>query len=487
MIGANPEKINNPDKIDKIVDLILARLAKEHPGLGEENGTNIFPTVDQAVQAAKFAQKQLRILSFEKREEIILSIRNTIRENARLLAEEAVRETGMGRVEDKYVKHLLVAAKTPGTEDLKPQAFTGDSGLTLVEMGPYGVIGSITPTTNPVATLLNNTIGFIAAGNSAVFSVHPKAKRASHLTLSILNRAIRSAGGPANLVTSVSTPSLENTEKLLSHPEINMLVATGGPEIVRKVMSSGKKAIGAGAGNPPVVVDETADLENAAKSIVAGASFDNNLPCIAEKQIIVVDYVAEQLKQYMVQNGAYEIKGTDIERLKEIVLTKVEEKKGEGCTVKPRREYGVNKDYIGKDAKVILKEMGIEVEDSVKLIVCETGADHPFVMEEMMMPVIPLVRVKNINEAIQLAVKTEQGNRHTAIMHSKNVDNLTRLAREIDTTIFVKNGPSYAGIGAGGEGYTTFTIAGPTGEGLTSAKSFCRVRKCVLVDGFSIV
>jgi len=462
MVGANPEKI------DKIVDLILARLAQEHPEIKEE--TNIFPTVDQAVEAAKFAQKQLKALSFEKREEIIRSIRQAIRENARLLAEEAVKETGMGRVEDKYVKHLLVAEKTPGTEDLKPHAFTGDSGLTLVEMGPYGVIGSITPTTNPVATLLNNTIGFIAAGNAAVFSVHPKSRTVSHLTLNILNQAIIKAGGPANLVTSVSKPSLENTEKMLSHPDINMLVATGGPEIVRKVMSSGKKAIGAGAGNPPVVVDETADLENAAKSIVAGASFDNNLPCIAEKQIIVVDYVAEQLKQYMLQNGAYEIKGELIQKLKEKIFIP-----------------GLNKDYIGKDAKVILKEIDIEADDSVKLIICETGADHPFVMEEMMMPVIPLVRVKNINEAIQLAVKTEHGNRHTAIMHSKNVDNLTRLAREIDTTIFVKNGPSYAGIGAGGEGYTTFTIAGPTGEGLTSAKSFCRVRKCVLVDGFSIV
>lgn len=472
--------------MESIVEQVVREFCRKNLLPMQEVGSGIFPTVDLAVSAAEEAQKHLRQLNWEKRETIIRALRQNIRKNAQVFADEAVKETGMGRVEDKHFKHLLVADKTPGTEDIAPRAFSGDRGLTIIEMGPYGVIGAVTPATNPCATVMNNSIGMIAAGNGVVFSVHPRAKKVSMHIIDTLNKAIVEVGGPNNLITTVLEPSLENTDQLLAHPGINMLVATGGPEIVKKVMSSGKKAIGAGAGNPPVVVDETANLEHAAKSIVAGASFDNNLPCIAEKEIIVVDYVADQLKKYILQNGAFEIKGNQVDQLKRIILSEKQDEKHAGCTVNPKK-YTVNKEYIGKDAKEILKVLGIDVDRSIRLIVCETDSDHPFVQEELMMPVLPLVRVKDVAEAIDLAVKVEHGNRHTAIMHSKNVDNLTSLARAIDTTIFVKNGPSYAGIGAGGEGYTTFTIAGPTGEGLTSAKDFCRSRKCVLVDGFSIV
>jgi propionaldehyde dehydrogenase len=158
-----------------------------------------------------------------------------------------------------------------------------------------------------------------------------------------------------------------------------------------------------------------------------------------------------------------------------------------GCSYRPRKTYAANKAFVGKDAGYILRHIGIENADAAKVILCETEADHPFVLEELMMPVLPLVQVKDVDAAIELAVKVEHGNRHTAVIHSKNVDNMTRLARAIETTIFVKNGPSFAGIGVGGEGFTTFTIAGPTGEGLTSARSFTRQRRCVLVDAFSIV
>lgn len=451
------------------------------------HGSGIFATVDEAVSAARKAYQELRTLSIEKRETLIQAMRDVAYENATILAQMAVDESGMGRVSDKIIKNQIAARKTPGTEDLTTQAWSGDNGLTLIEMGPYGVIGAITPTTNPTETVICNGIGMIAAGNAVFFSPHPTAKNTSIKIITLLNEAIVKAGGPANLLTSVADPSITAANEMMKHPGINMLVATGGPGVVKAVLSSGKKAIGAGAGNPPVIVDETADIEKAARDIIAGCSFDNNLPCIAEKEVIAVGAIADQLISYMQKYGAYLISGSQIDRLLDVIMTAKEEKMAEGCTDKPRKIYGINKDYVGKDAKYIVSKIGIEVPDSVKVVLCETSADHPFVIEELMMPVLPVVQVKDIDAAIALAVKVEHGNRHTAAMHSKNVDHLTRFARAVETTIFVKNAPSYAGIGVGGEGFTTFTIAGPTGEGLTSPRSFTRQRRCVLVDAFSII
>lgn len=473
--------------ITKIAAQVLAKLQQSAAGGSDGGDYGVYQTVDEGVAAAREAYKQLRALSIAEREKLIKAMREAAYNHAELLAKMAVEESGMGRVADKIIKNQMGAMKTPGTEDLRTEAQTGDHGLTLYEMGPYGVIGSITPTTNPSETIICNGIGMIAAGNAVFFSPHPTAKNTSLTTIKILNKAIIAAGGPANLLTAIEKPSLEATNAMMSHRDINMLVATGGPGVVKAVLSSGKKAIGAGAGNPPAVVDTTADIPKAAKDIVAGCSFDNNLPCIAEKEVIVVGAVADELISYMQKYGAYLIAGKQIDDLLAVVMTEKPQKIAEGCTEKPKKAYGINKDYVGKDAQYLLSQIGITVPDSIRVVLCETEADHPFVIEELMMPILPVVQVKDIDAAIELAVKVEHGNRHTAIMHSKNVDHLTRLAKAIETTIFVKNAPSYAGIGVGGEGHTTFTIAGPTGEGLTSPRSFTRQRRCVLVDGFSIV
>lgn len=471
--------------IARIASEVMARVQKE-ASIGS-GSMGIFATIDEAVEAARLAQKQLRKLTIEKREVLITAMRDAAYKNAAALAEMAVNESGMGRVSDKILKNQLAARKTPGTEDLVTEAWSGDKGLTLIERGPFGVIGAITPTTNPSETVINNGIGMIAAGNSVVFSPHPTAKNTSLQTIRILNEAIIGAGGPANLLTAVAEPSLEATNAMMAHPHINMLVATGGPAVVRAVMSSGKKAIGAGAGNPPVIVDETANIERAAKDIIAGCSFDNNLPCIAEKEVIAVGSIADRLISYMQKYGGYLISGQDIDRLVKVILTENAEMAASGCTEKPKRTYAVNKKFVGKDAKYILKQIGINVPDDIRVVICETAADHPFVLEELMMPVLPVIQVNNVDEAIALGVSVEHGNRHTAVMHSRNVDNLTRFAKAVETTIFVKNAPSFAGIGVGGEGFTTFTIAGPTGEGLTSPRSFTRQRRCVLVDALSVV
>ena len=440
----------------------------------------VFDDMNDAIAAAQVAYKAVRAMSVEKREQLITEIRRLTRAEAHIMAEIGVKETGMGRVEHKTAKHMLVADKTPGTEDIVSAAKTGDNGLTLVEMAPFGVVGAITPSTNPSETVICNSIGMIAAGNGVVFNPHPNAIATSNYAVDLVNRASKAMGGPEILVCSMKKPTLESAAIMQSHPLIRLLVCTGGPGVVKAVLSSGKKAIGAGAGNPPVIVDDTADIQKAGKDIIDGCTFDNNLPCIAEKEVFAFRNIADELISVMLKNGAYMIDSAQAAKLADIVLVDKTDKKGNVRKI-------VNRDCVGRDAKVILSKLGITVSDDIRCIICETDFNHPFVQEELMMPILPIVRVNDIDEAIDLAVKAEHGNRHTAHMHSKNVDNLSRFAREVETTIFVKNAPSYAGIGFGGEGHATFTIAGPTGEGITSARSFTRQRRCVMAESFRII
>lgn len=463
--------------IEQMVEQVLREIQSEQIMNATEQGKEgygLFSTIEEAIEASEKAQKKLLYTSMADRQKYVDIIRKTVlnKENLELISRLAVEETEIGCYEHKLIKNRLAAEKTPGTEDLISEAVTGDNGLTLIEYCPFGVIGAITPTTNPTETIINNSISMIAGGNTVLFSPHPRAKKVSRLLVKMLNKALIEAGAPSNLIAMVEEPSLENTEKMISNPKVRLLVATGGPSIVKKVLSSGKKAIGAGAGNPPVVVDETADIKKAAKDIIDGCSFDNNVPCIAEKEVFAVDSICDHLIQYMKDQGAYLITDRQqIEELKALVTTE----KG-----------GPKTSFVGKSAVYILDQLGVKVPDSVRVIIMEVPKDDLFVQEEMMMPILPIVRVSDVDTAIEYAYEAEQGNRHTAIMHSQNVEKLSKMAKILETTIFVKNAPSFAGIGAGGEGHTTFTIAGPTGEGLTSARSFCRKRKCVLADAFSI-
>lgn len=431
----------------------------------------IFPTMDAAVREAQIAQDRLLRHGLEEREAFIANMRRRFLEELEPLCRLAVEETGMGRVEDKLAKARLSATKTPGCEDLRPEAHSGDHGLTLVELAPFGVIGSISPCTNPHDTIVNNAISMIAAGNAVVFNPHPRAKRVSQMAISILNRAIVEAGGPPNLLCTVADPSLKSSAELMHHPDIHLLVVTGGEAVVEAAFQAGKKVIAAGPGNPPVVVDETADVAAAARHVVDGASFDNNLLCIAEKEAFVVESVADEFIRHMKAHGAYQVIGGNVARLERLVL----------------KDGAVNRDWVGKDARKILEAIGIAVDASVRLVIVETDARHPFVHTEKLMPILPIVRVPDVNRGIELAVEAEGGCRHTAMMHSRNLQALHDMARKVRTTIFVKNGPSVAGLGFGGEGCTTMTIATPTGEGITTARTFTRRRRCVLKDHFRII
>lgn len=456
----------------------LASSEPPPPATPVRRSDNLFPDVDSAVAAAREAFRQLKELPLELREQMIAHIRRSMRENAQVLAHEAWQETGMGRYEDKIQKNLLNANKAPGTEVLDPRAWTGDAGLTLVEFAPYGVIGSIIPSTNPTSTVICNSISMIAAGNAVVFNAHPGARSCSNLVVQLINEAVIEAGGPANLVSAIENPTIETAQQIMQHKDIRLLTVTGGIGVVREAMKSGKRAICAGPGNPPVVVDESADIEQAGRDIVRGASFDNNIICTDEKGVFVVASIADALKQSMLDHGAYEIEASQLERLLKVLFTD---------NPPPGRHGTMNKEFIGKNASVLLEQIGITVGDEIRLVIAEVPAEHPLVWSEQMMPIIPIVRMNDAYEAIDLAKRSEHGFRHTAVMHSKNLDHLDRMARVMDCSIFVKNGSSFAGIGYGGEGFCAMTIASPTGEGITNPVSFSRIRRCTLKDSFRIV
>lgn len=463
------------EQIRRIVEDTVRQIKKSAEPETAASGCWLCDTPEEAIASAKASQKQLMRMSLEQRGKLIEAMREAGRKHARRLAELANSETGYGRVEDKVLKNLLAVEKTPGIEDLTSEAVSGDFGLTLVERAPFGVIGSITPSTNPPSTVINNSISMIAAGNAVVFNAHPAAKNVSREAMRVLNEAIVSAGGPPALICTVKEPTLETGKRIMEHPDIPLLSITGGEAVVKVAMKTGKKVIAAGPGNPPVIVDETAIIPQAAKDIVDGASFDNNVLCIAEKEVFAFSGIAEQLMSEMEKNGAFRIYGSDIDK---VVKTVFENRDG---------KYVVNRNFVGRDAAVILKASGVSFSGNPRLVIAAVDENHPFITVEMLMPVLGIARVETIEEAIEKAIKAENGCRHTAMMHSQNVTHLSMAAKALNTTIFVKNAPSYAGLGFNGEGYTTLTIATPTGEGLTSTRIFTRSRRCVLYGNFRIV
>jgi len=478
-------KINEND-LRLIIENVLDKLGKTEGKIEKSddlsteksNQDGIFEEINNAIDAAESAQIEFIKLSLEKRKEIIRDIRQTILDNLEKISKMAKEETGFGRIMDKIEKNRLAALKTPGVEDLEPAAYSDDHGMTLTERAPFGVIGSIIPSTNPTSSVVNNGISMIAGGNAIVFNPHPAAKNSSNFTISLINQTIVKAGGPQNVLCSIKNPTIDSARSLMKHPKIKLLVVTGGPAVVKTAMDSGKKVIAAGPGNPPCVVGQTADLEKAGRDIVNGAGFDNNIVCLCEKEILAVNQIADQLKDEMKKNGAFELKGEQIEKVTKIVIAD---------PGKPGHEGVPNKKCVGKDAYLIAREIGLTISPETRILLCEVNKEHPLVWTEQLLPVIPLVRFDCIDEAMDFALKCEHGFRHTASIHSKNISKLSKMAKMMNCSLFIKNGPNYSGIGFGGAGYTSFTIATPTGEGLTRARTFTRERRCVLVGYFRIV
>lgn len=456
---------------------VLERLQAQSAPAASVDGTGdgVFATVDEAVKAASAAQVRVAQLSLDERGRIVSIIRRMCDENANEWARLELEETGLGRLDHKIEK-LKIVKNVLGTEALRTDARSDSTGLCLIERAPWGVIGMVLPATHSVPTMASNAINVISAGNTAVFSPHPAGAKIAARALRAMNAEISRQTGISNAITTIAQPSIKSAEEVFKHPGIALLCVTGGPAVVRVAMKHGKRVIAAGPGNPPVVVDETADLDNAAASIIAGGSFDNNLLCIGEKEVFVVSSVFDAFMAAMRRAGGFELKPDAIERLTQAAFTF--EGDGKGCG-----HAHLKRDLIGKDVAVLAAAAGVQAPAGCPMLFGETHEDHAFVQEEQMMPFIPIVRVPHVDAGIAASLKAEHGYRHTAMIHSRNVANVTKMARAMNTTLFVHNAACTAALGSGSPGYLSFSIATPTGEGVTTPLTFTRERQLAIGGG----
>ncbi|HEX4144099.1 MAG TPA: aldehyde dehydrogenase family protein [Pirellulales bacterium] len=469
--------------VRSVVEQVLAQLGNGAPpasnGRGFSGRFGIFTCVNEAVTAATEAFEQLSQRTIEDRKRIIDHIRRISIEQSVELGTMEMEETQIGRLAHKIEKLKTLGEKTPGVEFMRSEVFSGDHGLAVIEHAPFGVIGAITPVTHSLPTITGNAVNMIASGNTLVVNPHPSGKRVAVEGVRRFNQAIYRDLGIDNLIAVIAEPTLETASALFKHHGIKLICVTGGPAVAKAAMQSSKRAIVAGPGNPPVVVDETADLARAAQAMIRGASYDNNLLCIAEKEVFVVESVMDALLAEMERAGAVRLNDREIAALTKVAIATV----GEG----EHRHDVAAKDFIGQDASKLAAAAGRQVPTTTELLFGETDESNPFVPVEQMMPFLPFVRVRNVDEAIAKAKKAEHGFRHTSIIHSNNVRNMTKMGRAMDTTLFVKNGPCMASLGLGGEGYLSFSIATPTGEGVTTPLTFTRERRCSLIDDLRIL
>lgn len=469
----------NPETIRSVVQEVLAQLGKApKPSAPQRDGDwGVFQSVDQAVAAANEGFKKLSDSPLASRAAAIECVRKICDEQAEELGRLEFEETKIGRLDHKIEK-LKIIKLVPGVEYMRTDAVSGDHGLTVTEYAPFGVIGAITPVTHSLPTLAGNVVNMVAGGNTMVVNPHPSGARIACEGVRRFNRAIYKATGLENLITIIEKPTLDTASAIFGHRGVRLLCVTGGPAVARAAMESRKKAIVAGPGNPPVVVDESACLETAASSIVKGAAYDNNLLCIGEKEVFAVEEIFDSLMDTMTRHDAFRLNASQIDALSKLAFTP---------PTKPGDHYHLNRDLVGLDATKLAELIGVRVPSSTQLLYGETDTSNPFVPEEQMMPFVPFVRCKNFSHGVELALEFEHGFRHTSLIHSRNVRHMTRMGREMDTTLFVKNGPSMAGLGLGGEGYLSFSIATPTGEGVTNPMTFTRQRRCALIDDLRVI
>ncbi len=438
-----------------------------------------FSCATQAVAAARRAFEQLRARPMEDRKKAIDHIRHISISQAVELGTMEMNETRIGRLEHKIAKLETLGRLSPGTEFLSTQAYSGDKGLAVIEHAPFGVIGAITPVTHSLPTITGNAVSMLAGGNTLVVNPHPSGRKVAAEGVKRFNQAISADIGIDNLICVMTEPTLETANSIFSNRDVALICVTGGPAVGRAALHSGKRAIVAGPGNPPVVVDETADLDRAARCIIQGAAYDNNLLCIAEKEVFVVASVFDAMLAAMERAGAVRLNSSQIAKLTEAAFHEV----GEGA----HKHLGPTKDLLGQNAAKLAAAAGVTVDPKTELLFGETNEDHPFVDVEQMMPFVPFVRCRHVDHAIELAKHYEHGYRHTSLIHSRDVRNMTKMGRVMDTTLFVKNGPCMAALGLGGEGYLSFSIAGPTGEGVTTPLTFTRERRCSLIEDLWIL
>ena len=489
MSGKQAIRMNqlNESTVRNVVSEVISQLQASEPALprmpsiqSKSGRHGIFNDVDQAVSAAHAGFEQLRKGGWAARTRIVEIVKQMCMDHAERWGQIEFNETGIGRLDHKPLK-LKGVKNVLGTEYLMPCGMSGDFGITMDDSAPWGIIAAITPLTHSVPTIAGNIVNMVAAGNAVVFNSHPGGAAVAALAINEFNEAIQTETGITNLLCIIEKPSFDSFNALCSHKDVDLLCITGGPGVVDAAMKTGKRAICAGPGNPPVVVDDCSELDfdRVARDIITGGGFDNNLLCIGEKQIIAIADSYAKTLEALKRQGAVVLNSKQHEAIKKEVF---DYKDGVGCG-----RPVLNRAWVGANPDALAKIAGLNIDSRVEMLIVEAGLDDAFVQEEQMMPLLPIVHANGFEQAINYARESEHGDRHSAMIHAMNVDHMTQMGQLMDTTIFVKNGPCLAGLGMGGEGFISYSIATKTGEGITTPRTFTRFRRCTLVNNLNII
>ena len=398
---------------------------------------------------AELAQRQLFTFSQEKLNAITEAVAKTFEAAAAELAQMACEETGFGNVEDKITKNRF-ASRTV-LEAIKPMKCVGilKEASELWEVGvPVGVIAAIVPSTNPTSTVCYKAMIALKAGNAIIFSPHPKALACTLRATRIVAEAAEKAGAPKGCVSCLTIPSLDGCRELMSVEQVKLILATGGPAMVKAAYSSGKPAIGVGAGNGPAYLHPSCDLKDALEKILKSKTFDNGTVCASEQSVIVESAMDAQAAEMAKSMGYYFMKEQEAKSLGGILF---------------RPNGALNPEIVGKPAKVLAEKAGFSVPAGTKILVAreqDTGTKYPY-SHEKLCPVLAWFTVEDEEAARKLAIKVlcHEGVGHTFSIHAKDKDAVRRFCREIPVSRFLVNAPAaQGGIGAATKLFPALTL-----------------------------
>ena len=390
---------------------------------------------------AQKAQAQLRTMSQTQLDTITQAIASAFQNHAQELAEMAVRETGFGNIPDKTTKNIFASKtvldairnmKTVGILDRHPDRKLWEVGV------PVGVIAAIVPSTNPTSTICYKALIALKSGNAIVFSPHPKALECSLRAARIVEQAAISAGAPAGSIGCLSLASMAGCQELMSAPEVSMILATGGPAMVRSAYSSGKPAIGVGAGNGPAYIHHSADICHALDCILRSKSFDNGTVCASEQSIIVEKDMEDRVRQEAQSRGFYFMNKDEAGQLARLLF---------------RPNGTLNPEIVGKEAAILARMAGFNVPGSTKILVAreqEAGPTRPYSMEKLC-PVLAFFVMPDEQSVLDKAIEvlTHEGSGHTFAIHCSDEQVIQRFALQIPVSRFLVNTPAaLGGIGA---------------------------------------
>ena len=390
---------------------------------------------------AEKAQRQLRTMSQAQLDAITTAIANAFAAASAELADLAVRETGFGNVEDKITKNQFASQTVlEAIKDMKTVGILREHPeRKLWEVGvPVGVIAAIVPSTNPTSTICYKALIALKSGNAIVFSPHPKALECSLRAAKIVEQAAASAGAPAGSIGCLSLASMAGCQELMTAPEVSMILATGGPAMVRSAYSSGKPAIGVGAGNGPAYIHHSADIGHALDCILRSKSFDNGTVCASEQSIIVEQSMEEKVRREAQNRGFYFMNKDEAGTLAKLLF---------------RPNGTLNPEIVGKEATALAKMAGFNVPCSTKVLVAreqEAGPTRPYSMEKLC-PVLAFFVMPDEQSVLDKAIEvlTHEGSGHTFAIHCTDDKVIERFALQIPVSRFLVNTPAaLGGIGA---------------------------------------